>query len=120
MDEQRLKIEVVPIGEEVQSILKQLPKSKAPRIDGMIVEVLLAYWSFLQSDYLAMIHQFWDTRILAHQTIVKVLKLVSKKADKRQLKDWRPLTMMPIIYKLIAKLLAKQFSPYNVVIISIQ
>lgn len=46
-EEQHWKIEVVPIGEEVKSILKQLPKSKVPRIDGMMVEVLLACWSFL-------------------------------------------------------------------------
>lgn len=58
MEEQQLKIEAIPTGEEVRSILKKLPKLKAPRIDGMTMEVLLAYWSFLQTDCLAMIHQF--------------------------------------------------------------
>lgn len=42
MDEHKMVIEVEPIDEEVWKTLKKLPKSKAPRIDGMIVEVLLA------------------------------------------------------------------------------
>lgn len=86
----------------------------------MTVEVLLACWSFLQNDCLAMIHQFLGTSNLARQTTAGVLKLVPKKADERSLKDWHPLTMLPTIYKLIAKLLAEQFSPYSSNIISIQ
>lgn len=66
---------------------------KAPNIDGMTMEVLLAYSSFLQKDCLDMIHQFWETDSLARQTTADVLKLVPKKADKRQLKDWQTITM---------------------------
>lgn len=84
---QRRKIEATPTSKEIRSILKQFPKSKVPRLDGMTVEVLLAYWSFLQNDCLAMIHQFWGSGVLAHQTTVKVIKLAPKKADKCRLKD---------------------------------
>lgn len=49
-----------------------------------------------------------------------VLKLVPKKAENRCLKDWWPLTMLPIIYKLIAKLIIERFSPFNSALISIQ
>lgn len=49
-----------------------------------------------------------------------VLKLVPKKSDKRHLKDWCPLTMLSIIYKLIAKLIVERFSPFSSFIISKQ
>lgn len=85
----------------------------------MKIKVVLACWSFLQHNCLAMILQFWSTSNIAHQTTAGVLKHVPKKAGKRRLKDWRPLAMMPIIYKMIAKLLAEHFSPYSSKIISV-
>lgn len=41
------------------------------------------------------------------------MKLTPKKVDKHHLKDWRPLTMMPMVYKLISKLLLNWFSPHS-------
>lgn len=79
----------------------------------MTSEVLLATWSFIQVDCLAMVQHFWDIGILPHNTIIGVMKAIPKKVDKWRLRDWRPLTMLTIVYKLIAKLLFTQFSPHN-------
>lgn len=59
-----------------------------------------------------MIRDFWGTRTLAYHTTIGVMKVVPKKPDKQRMKDWRPLTMLQIIYKLIAKLLAECLSPH--------
>lgn len=93
--------------------MQLLPKGKASGLDGMIAEVILVSWSFLQADYLAMIFPFWSSGILPYSTIARVMKIVPKKADKHRLKDCQPLTMLPIVYKLIAKLLAIHFSPHS-------
>lgn len=58
IQEQQLEIEAAPTGEEVMKIMNKLPKSKAPGIDGMIMEVLLACWRFIQINCLNMILQF--------------------------------------------------------------
>lgn len=85
-----------------------------------MVEVLVASWSFVQANCLAMIQQFWSTSVLPHSTTSGVMKVIPKKADKRRLKDWRPLTMLPIVYKLIAKLLSVRFNLHSKVLISPQ
>lgn len=77
----------------------------------MTTGVLLAYSSFLQANCLAMICQFWQIGVLPHGIVARVMKIIPKKADKFQLMDWRPLTILPIVYKLISKLLAVYFSP---------
>lgn len=100
---QREEIKRVPTVEEIRKILLSLPKEKAQGLDGLTVEVLLASWSFIQADYVAMIKHFWEIDILSHSTTSGVMKLIPKKVDKSRLKDWRPLTMLPIVYKLIAK-----------------
>lgn len=55
---------------------------------------------------------------LTHQTKFGMPKLVPKKADKRWLKDWCPLTMLSITYKLIAKLIVERFNPFSSIIIN--
>lgn len=59
-----------------------------------------------------MILHFWHTGILAHTTKVSIMKLVPKKANKGRLKDWRSLTMLLTMYKLISKLLANRLNPH--------
>lgn len=55
---------------------------------------------------MAMIENFWITGILPDSIKDGFIKLIPKKADKILLKDWHPLTMLNITYKLIAKILA--------------
>lgn len=112
-EEQRVAIEKIPDDEELRKTLLALPKGTSPGLDGMTSEVLLASWSFTQVCCLAMVQHFWATGDLPHSTTAGVMKVIPKKADKQKLKDWRPLTMLTIVYKLIAKLLSNNFNPHN-------
>lgn len=67
-----------------------------------------------------MIKHCWIDGILLHDTKAGVMKMVPKKANMRLIKDWRPLTMLSIVYKLIAKLLANKISPRSMALISPQ
>lgn len=119
-NKQHREIERVLDGEEVQKVLQSMSKGKAPGMDGMSAEVLLANWNFIRADYIAMIQNFGNNRVLAYTTKTGVMKLVPKKDDKQRLKDWRPLTMLSIVYKLASKLLAIWLSPHCKHIISSQ
>ncbi|CAM6091071.1 unnamed protein product [Calypogeia fissa] len=95
-----------PTEKELKDVLDLLPNNKAPGIDGLTAEVFKACWPFMKSDMLAMIMDFWTTGTIAHGIKERVLKLIPKKAVKRRFKDWRPLTMLNTLYKIIAKLIA--------------
>ncbi|CAM6124136.1 unnamed protein product [Calypogeia fissa] len=95
-----------PTEKELKDVLDLLPNDKAPGIDGLTAKVFKACWDFIREDLLAMVLDFWATGTLAHCIKEGVLKLIPKKADKRRFKDWRPLTMLTTIYKLIAKIIA--------------
>lgn len=88
-----------------------MSKNKSPRLDGMTMKILTACWDFLSQDCIDMITHFWSTR---------VMKVIPKKTDKHHLKNWRPLTMLTIIYKLIASLLSTRLSPVSCILISPQ
>lgn len=67
-----------------------------------------------------MLIHFWWTRMLNRGTTIGIMVITPKKADKRHLKDQRPLTMMAMVYKLISKLSSEKFSPKNFDIINPQ
>lgn len=46
--------------------------------------------------------------MLPHKVKDGVVKLIPKKPDKQRLQDWRPLTMLNTLYKLLTKLLANR------------
>lgn len=102
----RYLLEDEPTMDELRDTLLLLPFDKSPGMDGLTPEVLRACWHFMGKDLLAMILKFWETGTLAYSVKDGLIKLIPKKADKRHLKDWRPLTMLTTTYKLIAKLLA--------------
>jgi hypothetical protein len=99
-------LEEAPSMNELRETLLLLPFDKSPGIDGLTPEVFRACWHFIARDLFHMVLKFWATGELTGRTKEGIIKLIPKKADKRCLKDWRPLTMLTTIYKLIAKLLA--------------
>lgn len=85
--------------------------NKSPGLDGMALEVLKACWSFMKEDCLGMIRHFWTIGRLPHNFTAGVMKVIPKKLEKQHLRDSRPLTMLTIIYKLIASILLGRVSP---------
>jgi hypothetical protein len=83
-----------------------LHNDKSPGADGLMSEVFKAYWHFMQQEFLLMVLAFPETGELAYTIKEGVIKLLPKKPDKRRLWDWWPLTMLTVVYKIIAKLLA--------------
>jgi hypothetical protein len=67
-----------------------------------------------------LIHESWATGILYQDLQQGTIKLIPKKADKRRITDWRPLTMLQVVYKLIAKLLAVRLTTYLPLVVSLQ
>lgn len=98
----------VPSLQEIEEIVMLLPHNKAPGPDGVSAEVMHSLWPILKMGYYAMVKKFWETKVLASSTQEGAVKLIPKSISRLMLKDWRPLTMLNIDYKIIAKLLASR------------
>lgn len=105
-DSARILVEAPPTKKEITDTLLSMPNNKSPGIDGLTAEVFKACWSFIISDFFDMITSFWESGVLYPGVNKGVIKLIPKKTDKIRLKDWRPLTMLSIPYKIINKLIA--------------
>ncbi|KAL3685957.1 hypothetical protein R1sor_003979 [Riccia sorocarpa] len=91
---------------EIDQLVEDLPRDKAPGLDGVTNNVIQDCWPFIRADCLALMEAFWRDGNLLHQHRQGVIKLIPKNEEKWRLQNWRPITLMGITYKLIGKLLA--------------
>ena len=104
-DQAGLEAEIT--AEELHRTLQSMKSNKAPGCDGLTKEFYEVFWEPLQTEILMMYEVVLDQKKLAPSARKGVMSLIPKKGkDARYLKNLRPLTLLNIDYKLIAKLLA--------------
>jgi hypothetical protein len=93
---------------EVMEVVKGMNRDKAPGPDGFSMAFFQDCWDVLKSDIMGVFHDFH-----AHSKFVKSLNatfiaLIPKISGATDLKDYRPISLVSGIYKIIAKVLANR------------
>lgn len=100
------KMEKKPTKCELRATLKSMAGlGRSPGIDGLTIEVFHSCWHFIEDPYFDIVLHFWDIGQMYHGFNQGVLKLIPKKADRRWVRDWRPIAMLTTTHKLLTKLL---------------
>ncbi|KAL3685010.1 hypothetical protein R1sor_003032 [Riccia sorocarpa] len=76
--------------------------------DGLTVEIVKICWDFVDDDCVAMIHTVWAKRKLLKSDLQAIIRLIHKGGDRKLLGNWRPISLMKLTYKIVAKLLANR------------
>ncbi|KAL3691766.1 hypothetical protein R1sor_005417 [Riccia sorocarpa] len=97
-----------PSEAEIDKIVSILGTDKSPGLDGVTLEALLFFWEFIRRDCQDMIFHFWETGELLQGPRTVVIKLIPKNRQKEFLKNWRPLSLMPLTYKIVTKIMAER------------
>jgi hypothetical protein len=99
-----------PEDEEILRVIRDMKKEKVPGIDGVTAEMLVGCWDFLGNDCYATVHKFWQKKRISKQMIAAIIKLIPKGGERRWLKNWRPISLLNVPYKVIDKLLANRLA----------
>ncbi|KAL3680581.1 hypothetical protein R1sor_023537 [Riccia sorocarpa] len=99
-------LEEIPSEEFITSIVMEMPKEKSPGLDGVMVEILQIGWEFMREDCLLMVQSFWEKKKLVGKDSSGIIKLIPKNDQKHLLKNWRPITLLTMTYKIVAKIFA--------------
>ena len=98
--------------DECKEALEMLPKSKTPGSDGLTTEFYLFFWEVL-SDYfynsLLMSIEKGELTIEQRRGVINIIPKGDK--DHRLIKNWRPITVLNVDYKIIAKIIANRLRP---------
>ncbi len=96
---------------ELSKSLKSLNTGKAPGPDGLTVEFFVKFWSLLSSPLCQVIKQCFSDGALCSSMQSSVTRLIFKKrGDIKDLKNWRPISLLNVDYKICSKAITLRLS----------
>ncbi|CAI5993344.1 unnamed protein product [Closterium sp. NIES-65] len=93
---------------EVKEALEGLPKGKSPGQDGLPAELFVEHWDLLGGAFMRFVRDFEVTGALPESLTTAVTVLLHKKGEKDLLTNYRPITLLTTVYKVLAKVLANR------------
>ncbi|CAM2118676.1 unnamed protein product [Caretta caretta] len=88
---------------EFSEALRRMPTNKSPGMDGLTVEFYRAFWDILGPDLVTVSAESLQSGVLPLSCRRAVLALLPKKGDLRDLRNWRPVSLLSTDYKIVAK-----------------
>ena len=88
---------------EASEALRLSNRNKSPGPDGLTVEFYAYFWDKLGETLVHVFNQSLDYGELPDSMKASVTRLVHKKDDKRDLKNWRPISLLNVDYKICSK-----------------
>ena len=97
-------------ADEISHAVRGLSKGKTPGSEGLPVEFYVKFWDQL-CPILLQIYQFsFDQGFLSTSMQGSVTRLIFKKDDPKNLKNWRPISLLNVDYKILSKALTNRLS----------
>ena len=94
--------------EEVFGALSYLNGDKAPSPNGFSMAFWQFNWSFLKEEVMGFFKDFHDRCIFIKNINASFFVLIPKKGGAEDLKDFKPISLVGSLYKLLAKVLANK------------
>ncbi|KAJ3588687.1 hypothetical protein NHX12_009541 [Muraenolepis orangiensis] len=92
--------------QELQTALQGMQGRRAPGIDGLSVKFYKAYWDVLSHDLLDVFNESLASGSMPVSCRRAVITLLPKKGNLQDIKNWRPVSLLCVDYKILSKALA--------------
>jgi len=99
-----------PTVAECLTALQGMARCKAPGLDGLPMEFYLKFWSVLGPDLVNVLNSCFDTGCPSLSQRRGIISLSFKKGDRLDPKNWRPISLLNVDYKLAARVIAGRLS----------
>ncbi|GKV41862.1 hypothetical protein SLEP1_g49342 [Rubroshorea leprosula] len=93
---------------EIKEAIWDCCSSKSPGPDGFNFGFVKKMWEDIKVEVIDFVQEFWDQGRLARGSNASFIVLIPKKDNPQGIEDYRPISLIGIMYKIIAKLLANR------------
>lgn len=94
--------------EEVKKAIDDLGQDRAPGPDGFPMSFYSKCWRTIKSDLMRIFHEFHMENKLDSCLKNNFIALIPKRKEAEEVKDFRPISLVNSVYKIIAKVLAER------------
>jgi len=105
--------------EEVEEVVKNLPKNKALGPDGFTAEFYQATWDFMGKEIGEMVEESRRTRNVYPALNSKLISPILKQANTYTPAGFRPIELCNVIYKILSTIMVNHLKPILLNIISL-
>ncbi|CAI5465299.1 unnamed protein product [Closterium sp. Yama58-4] len=92
--------------DEVKRAFRSLANNKAPGKDGLPKELFEAHWDVLGKHFMKLVADFSESAVLPTSAKDAVTILLHKKGGRDQIENYRPITLLSSVYKVLAWVVA--------------
>ena len=96
------------IEEEIYAALMDMNGDKAPGPDDFTVAFWQSSWELVKEEIMDLFREFYDQRSFAKSLNSTFLVLIPKKGGAKDLGDFRPISLLGSLYKILAKVLVNR------------
>ncbi|GJU18294.1 RNA-directed DNA polymerase, eukaryota [Tanacetum coccineum] len=96
--------------EEIRSAVWNCGDNKSPGPDGYTFEFFKKYWRFIGSDFCEAVEHFFKFEAFAKGCNSSFITLIPKKMDAKFVTDFRPISLIGCVYKVVTKILANRLA----------
>ncbi|XP_039070455.1 uncharacterized protein LOC120217432 [Hibiscus syriacus] len=106
----RRAIEVRFSEEEIWYTLSSADGTQAPGPDGFNFDFYKKYWQLFKGEVVAFFNGFFDVKTRDKSFNKSFIALIPKKPNMEKIEDFRPISLVSSLYKLVAHVLAKRLT----------
>ncbi|GBG84087.1 hypothetical protein CBR_g37962 [Chara braunii] len=103
----RLDLDRLVTEQEAKEALKAMAKGKVPGCDGLPTELYVELWQTIGGELVEIYNQVLTGGRLASNMCKGVISVLFKKGERSEIRNWRPVSLLNISYKILANILAR-------------
>ena len=107
-EDEQLDLERDFSKEEVVKVLQEMEGDKAPGPNGFTMTFFLKCWNVVEKDVMAFFDHFHRSSVFERSLNASFLSLIPKKNNALNIKDFRLISLVGSVYKLLSKVLANR------------
>ncbi|GJV56803.1 hypothetical protein Tco_1457808 [Tanacetum coccineum] len=108
--EQSTELESSITREEIRNAVWGCRENKSPGPDGFTFEFFRKFWSVVGPDFCIVVEWFFDHASFSIGCNSSFIALIPKSLDPKSVGDYRPISLIGSMYKVITKILATRLS----------
>ena len=97
--------------EEVADTVKKMPTGKSPGIDTIPSEFYQEAWDDIQQDIFNFVEESINLEGISDELNISKIALLPKSEDRLKVQNYRPISLLNTMYKVVAKIYANRMKP---------
>ncbi|XP_020272038.1 uncharacterized protein LOC109847206 [Asparagus officinalis] len=104
-------IEIPFSEEEVHKAIFDMNGDKSPGPDGFSAIFFQVFWEVVKLDIMRLFEEFYEGKLEINRINYAHIILIQKKNEASTVNDYRPISLLNVIYKIITKVLTNRLNP---------